>query len=349
VSSAKPPGEDTGVPGRAVGPTDRVLVAGVIGGDRRALAKTITLIESTRHDHQARGQAVLEALLPRTGNSMRVGISGAPGVGKSTFVEALGVHLIGKGHRVAVLAVDPSSSVTGGSILADKTRMEELSRSPEAFIRPSPAGGSLGGVAARTREALLVCEAAGFDVIIVETVGIGQSETAVARMTDMMVLLQLPNAGDELQAIKKGIVELADMIVVNKADLDPQRARHAEHMLRNALAILRPPAPGWTPPVQALSSIGGDGITKFWKEVERFRATMERSGAFAARRRAQAEDWMWTLIDARLREDFRAHPGMREALAATQAAVAAGTLSPSLAAERLLAKARELSRGRPIT
>ncbi|MEP7183722.1 MAG: methylmalonyl Co-A mutase-associated GTPase MeaB [Betaproteobacteria bacterium] len=330
------------IPGgaRPLSAADRALVAGVRAGDRRALAKAITLIESTRRDHQARGQAVLEALLPHTGQSMRVGISGAPGVGKSTFIEALGLHLIGAEHRVAVLAVDPSSSVTGGSILADKTRMEELSRSPRAFIRPSPAGGSLGGVAARTREALLVCEAAGFDVIIVETVGVGQSETAVARMTDMMVLLQLPNAGDDLQAIKKGIVELADLIVVNKADIDPQQARHAEHTLKNALTILRPASPNWKPPVLALSAQTRDGIDAFWREVLRFQETMRRTGEFDSRRRSQAQDWMWTLIDNRLRDDFRAHPGVRALLEATQAAVAAGTLTPAMAAEWLLARAR---------
>ena len=326
--------------GRPLSAADQALVAGVRDGDRRALAKAITLIESTRRDHQARGQAVLEALLPRAGQSMRVGISGAPGVGKSTFIEALGLHLIAAGHRVAVLAVDPSSSVTGGSILADKTRMEELSRSPRAFIRPSPAAGSLGGVAARTREALLVCEAAGFDVIIVETVGVGQSETAVARMTDMMVLLQLPNAGDDLQAIKKGIVELADLIVVNKADIDAQQARQAEHALRNGLAILRPASPNWKPPVLALSALTGDGVAAFWREVERFRDTMQRSGEFDARRRSQALDWMWTLVDTRLRQDFRAHAGVGAMLAETQAAVAAGTLTPAMAAERLLARAR---------
>jgi LAO/AO transport system kinase len=334
------PGDDAGAGARPLGPADRALVAGVEGGDRRALAKAITLLESTRRDHQARGQAVLEALLPHTGGALRVGISGAPGVGKSTFVEALGLHLVGEGHRVAVLAVDPTSSVTGGSILADKTRMEELSRAPQAFIRPSPAGASLGGVAARSREALLVCEAAGFDVIVVETVGVGQSETAVARMTDMMVLLQLPNAGDELQALKKGIVELADLIVVNKADLDPQRARHAEHTIRNALAILRPATPHWKPPVLAVSAQTREGIAKFWREVLRFRDTMQRTGEFAARRRDQARDWTWTLIDARLREDFRAHPEVRAALDETLDAVAAGTITPAMATERLLARAR---------
>ena len=262
-------------------------------------------------------------------------------MGKSTFIEALGLYLIKEGHRVAVLAVDPSSTVTGGSILADKTRMEELSRAPQAFIRPSPTGGSLGGVAARTREALLVCEAAGFDVIIVETVGVGQSETAVVRMTDMMVLLQLPNAGDDLQAIKKGIVELADLIVINKADLDPQLARTAQHTMRNALAIVRPSSPNWQPPVLALSGLKGDGIAAFWGEVLRYRDTMQATGEFAARRRGQALDWMWALIDARLRADFRAHPGVGALLPATLDAVAAGHLTPAMAAERLLARARK--------
>ena len=327
------------MPGAAA--ADPALVAGVLAGERRSLAKAITLVESTRRDHQQRGQAVLEALLPHTGRSLRIGISGAPGVGKSTFVEALGLHLIGLGHRLAVLAVDPSSSVTGGSILGDKTRMEELSRAPEAFIRPSPASGSLGGVAARTREALLVCEAAGFDVIIVETVGVGQSETAVARMTDLMVLLQLPIAGDDLQAIKKGIVELADLIVINKADLAPAKAAEAQHTLKSALAILRPARARWHPPVLALSALDGKGVPAFWTEVERFRELMQASGDFAARRRDQARDWMWHLIDERLRADFRAHAGVHAELAATEAAVAAGRMTPAMAAAKLLARARE--------
>jgi LAO/AO transport system kinase len=327
------------MPGAAA--ADPALVAGVLAGERRALAKAITLVESTRRDHQQRGQAVLEALLPHTGRSIRIGISGAPGVGKSTFVEALGLHVIGLGHRLAVLAVDPSSSVTGGSILADKTRMEELSRAPQAFIRPSPAGRSLGGVAARTREALLVCEAAGFDVIIVETVGVGQSETAVARMTDLMVLLQLPIAGDDLQAIKKGIVELADLIVINKADLAPAKAAEARQTLKGALSILRPASPHWQPQVSALSALDGKGIPEFWREVERFRATMQAAGEFAARRRGQACDWMWHLIEERLRADFRAHPGVHADLPAAEAAVASGRLTPAMAATQLLERARK--------
>jgi len=327
------------MPGAAA--ADPALVAGVLAGERRALAKAITLVESTRRDHQQRGQAVLEALLPHTGHSIRIGISGAPGVGKSTFVEALGLHVIGLGHRLAVLAVDPSSSVTGGSILADKTRMEELSRAPQAFIRPSPAGRSLGGVAARTREALLVCEAAGFDVIIVETVGVGQSETAVARMTDLMVLMQLPIAGDDLQALKKGIVELADLIVINKADLAPAKAAEARQTLKGALSILRPASPHWQPQVLALSALDGKGIPEFWREVERFRATMQAAGEFAARRRGQACDWMWHLIEERLRADFRAHPGVHADLPAAEAAVASGRLTPAMAAMQLLERARK--------
>jgi LAO/AO transport system kinase len=319
---------------------DAALIAGVLAGERRSLAKAITLVESSRRDHQQRGQSILETLLPHTGRSIRVGISGAPGVGKSTFIEALGLYVIRQGHRLAVLAVDPSSSVTGGSILADKTRMEELSRSPQAFIRPSPAGGWLGGVAARTREALLVCEAAGFDVIIVETVGVGQSETAVARMTDLMVLLQLPIAGDDLQAIKKGIVELADLIVISKADLAPQRAAEAQQTLRSALSILRPASRHWQPPVLALSALEGKGIPEFWAQVERFRETMQAAGEFDARRRDQACDWMWHLIDERLRADFRTHPGVGTLLRTTLEAVAAGSLTPGMAAERLLARAR---------
>jgi LAO/AO transport system kinase len=327
----------------ALTPADQALVTRLRAGERRALAKAITLIESTRREDRARRYAVLEALLPHAAASIRIGISGAPGVGKSTFVEALGLHLIAGGHRVAVLAVDPSSSVTGGSILADKTRMEELSRSPHAFIRPTPAGGSLGGVAARTRESLAVCEAAGFDVIIVETVGVGQSETSVARMTDLMVLLQLPNAGDELQALKKGIVELSDIIVVNKADLDPQRAAQAQHMLKNTLVLLRSSSPNWRPPVLALSALTGEGVERFWSEVERYRKLMQASGEFEARRRGQAQDWMWQLIDERLRADFRTHPEVAARLPDTVAAVATGSLTPSMAAERLLALARKPS------
>ncbi len=267
-------------------PQVETLAEGVRDGDRRALAKAITLIESTRSDHQALAQKLLAALLPAAGNAVRMGISGAPGAGKSTFIEALGLQLTAEGHRVAVLAVDPSSSISGGSILGDKTRMEDLSRHPHAFIRPSPSGGTLGGVAARTREAMLACEAAGFDVVIVETVGVGQSETAVAGMTDVFVLLQMPNAGDDLQAIKRGIVELADIVVYNKIDLDPEAASRAIGQMKSALALLRPATSGWRPPVIGVSAVRRDGIASFWREVValprqrlRCRASSRQSGS----------------------------------------------------------------------
>ena len=318
-------------------PEDRDLVEGVVAGRRRALAKAITLVESTRADHQQRAQAVLGALLPETGKSIRVGISGVPGVGKSTFIEALGMHLIERGHRLAVLAVDPSSSITGGSILGDKTRMELLSQRTEAFIRPSPASGSLGGVAAKTREAMLLCEAAGYDVIIVETVGVGQSETAVAGMTDCFVLLQLPNAGDDLQAIKKGIMELADMVVFNKADLDPTAAQMAATQMRSALGMLRSAAAAWKPPVLTLSAVRKEGIEAFWTAIESYRDTLTASGDFAARRRHQALAWMWQQIEEGLRTRFREHAGIKAALPELSRAVEAGSVTPTAAAHRLLA------------
>lgn len=314
----------------------RSLVEGVRARELRALAKTITLIESSRADHRARAQEVLDALLPHAGNALRVGISGVPGVGKSTFIEALGLHLIEQGHRVAILAVDPSSSVHGGSILGDKTRMELLSRRCEAFIRPSPASGSLGGVAEKTRESILVCEAAGFDVVLVETVGVGQSEVAVAGMTDVFCLLQLPNAGDELQAIKKGIVELADVIAINKADVDPGAATRAQSQLQGALHMLRPASPNWVIPVLTLSALHKDGIETFWRTVCQFRDAMHASGEFIARRRHQAHKWLWELIDAGLRSRFRHHPAVQAELPQLQARVAQGTLAPTAAAARLL-------------
>lgn len=315
---------------------DQHLVDGVVARQLRPLAKTITLIESMRPDHRARARRVLEALLPHTGGAMRVGISGVPGVGKSTFIEALGLLLIEKGLRVAVLAVDPSSSVTGGSILGDKTRMELLSQRTEAFIRPSPSAGSLGGVADKTRETLLVCEAAGFDVVIVETVGVGQSETAVAGMTDIFCLLQLPNAGDDLQAIKKGIMELADLIVINKADIDPRQAAVAKSQIKSALGMLRHSSPNWLPPVLTLSALKKDGVEQFWAEIMRYRDVMRGSGEFDEKRRAQAQAWMWELIDSGLRQRFREHPGVRAELAGLQAAVARGETTPAAAAHHLL-------------
>ena len=315
---------------------DQALVDGVLAGQLRPLAKTITLIESQREDHKQRARAVLEALLPASGKAIRVGISGVPGVGKSTFIEALGIYLIEHGHRVAVLAVDPSSSVTGGSILGDKTRMELLSQRTEAFIRPSPSAGSLGGVAEKTRETMLVCEASGFDVMIIETVGVGQSETAVSGMTDIFCLLQLPNAGDDLQAIKKGIMEMADLIVINKADIDGIAAMRAQAQMKTALHMLRPTSPNWSPPVLTMSALQKNGIDTFWQTVERYRDTMKASGELDDKRRHQARAWMWELIDAGLRSRFRQHADIQRELAAAEQAVEAGQSTPSAAALRLL-------------
>lgn len=316
---------------------DQALVGGVLAGQRRALAKAITLIESTRADHQQRAQQVLTALLPRTGRAMRVGISGVPGAGKSTFIEALGLWLIGQGHRIAVLAVDPSSSVSGGSILGDKTRMEMLCQREEAFIRPSPSAGSLGGVAEKTREAMLLCEAAGYDVVIVETVGVGQSETTVAGMVDIFCLLQLPNAGDDLQAIKKGIVEIADLVVINKADIDPKATAVVRAQWRNALHMLRPASPNWTPPVLTASALQKQGIAEFWENIENFRRTLSASGEFEQKRRQQATAWMWQLIDSGLRQHFRQHALVQQRLPELTRAVEQGGTTPAAAAYALLA------------
>ena len=316
---------------------EATLAAGVLAGSRRALAKAITLVESTRPDHGERALGLLDALLPHAGRSIRVGITGVPGVGKSTFIEVLGMQLIAQGHRVAVLAVDPSSSRSGGSILGDKTRMERLSLREEAFIRPTPAAGALGGVAGKTREAMLLCEAAGFDVIIVETVGVGQSETAVAGMTDVFVLLQLPNAGDELQALKKGIVELADIVVVNKSDLDPVAAELAAGQMKSALALLRPASKSWQPQVLTLSAARNQGVDGFWRVVENYRHALHASGEFEAKRHRQARYWMWALIDSGLSRRFRNHPDVKTALPELAAAVEAGTTPPAAAAKRLLA------------
>ena len=317
-------------------PADRTLVEGVLAGQRRALAKAITLIESTRADHQQRARQVLNALLPQTGRAIRVGISGVPGAGKSTFIEALGIWLIERGKRLAVLAVDPSSSVSGGSILGDKTRMEQLCQRAEAFIRPSPSAGSLGGVAEKTREAMLLCEAAGFDVIIVETVGVGQSETTVAGMVDIFCLLQLPNAGDDLQAIKKGIVEIADLVVINKADIDPQATAVARAQWRNALHMLRPASPNWAPPVLTASALHKEGIPEFWEAIEQYRTALTPTGEFAAKRQHQSLSWMWQLIDAGLRQHFRHHPGVRANLPDLAQSVQQGRTTPAAAAHALL-------------
>ncbi len=326
----------------SIDPDDDALRVALGGDDpakkRRALAKAITLIESTRREHRLRADALINALLPSTGRALRLGISGVPGVGKSTFIESLGLMLIERGHRVAVLAIDPSSSVSGGSILGDKTRMERLSVAPAAYIRPSPASGTLGGVAEKTREAMLVCEAAGYDVVVVETVGVGQSEIAVASMTDLFVLMQLPNAGDDLQAIKKGVMELADLVVVNKADLDPDAATRAEATITSAMRLLKPAGAGAR--VLSLSALRGQGVDVFWTNVDALALQRRASGEFDARRRMQALAWMWDLIQARLQADFRQHPDVRRALPDTLADVASSKVAPSAAARALLATYR---------
>jgi LAO/AO transport system kinase len=325
---------------------------------RRAIAKAITLLESTRADHRLRADELLTAILPHAGQSFRLGISGVPGVGKSTFIEALGLYLIDKGHRVAVLTIDPSSTVSGGSILGDKTRMEKLSVHEMAYIRPSPSSGTLGGVAEKTREAMLVCEAAGYDIVIVETVGVGQSETAVAGMTDMFVLMQLPNAGDDLQAIKKGVMELADLVVINKADLDEDAATRARAQITSALRLFtqhgrsphpNPPPEGegaahWQAKVIQLSALLGQGVDRFWDEVDGFRATQTANGQLAARRHHQALAWMWERIDAGLRQDFRADPQVRELLPGLMKQVEQGKLASSTAARQLLEAHKDMEK-----
>ncbi len=311
---------------------------------RRAMAKAITLLESTRADHRAEGDELLTALLPHTGKSFRLGISGVPGVGKSTFIETLGLHLIGKGLRVAVLAIDPSSTVSGGSILGDKTRMEQLSMRMEAYIRPSPSSGTLGGVAEKTREAMLVCEAAGYDVVIVETVGVGQSEIAVHGMTDMFCVLQLPNAGDDLQAIKKGVMELADLVVINKADIDPNAATRAQAQITSSLRLLgmhgnpdnAHTGALWQPRVVQISALLGQGVEGFWEAVTSYRDMQTTNGRLALRREKQALAWMWERIDHGLKLAFRHHPAVRDMLPQVQSDVAAGKLAASTAARNLL-------------
>jgi GTPase len=313
-----------------------VLARDVRAGSRAALARAITLIESRRGDHQAAARELVQALLPDTGKAIRVGITGSPGVGKSTTIDVLGISLIGRGHRVAVLAVDPSSARTGGSILGDKTRMARLATADAAFIRPSPASGTLGGVAAKTREAMLLCEAAGFDVVLVETVGIGQSETAVCDMTDFFLALMLPGAGDELQGIKKGLVELADMIAVNKADGDNiKRANLAAAEYRGALHILTPRSEHWHPPVEIYSALTGSGVAELWQKILDHRTAMKASGEFTARRRQQQVKWMWSMLEQRLMARLRADPAIRAKVKQTEALVADGRITPALAAEQI--------------
>ena len=329
--------------------TPEQLLSGLLHGDaavqRRAMAKAITLLESTRADHRALADELLTRMLPHTGQSFRLGISGVPGVGKSTFIEALGLYLIAQGHRVAVLAVDPSSSVSGGSILGDKTRMEHLSVHHQAYIRPSPSSGTLGGVAEKTRESMLVCEAAGYDVVLVETVGVGQSETAVANMTDMFCLLQLPNAGDDLQAIKKGVMELADLVVINKADIDAAAATRAEAQITSALRLLGQHGnpdnalhneAQWHAKVVQISALLNLGVDAFWSAVSEFKGLQVNNGRFATRRQQQALSWMWERIDAGLKQNFRQNNTVKTLLLQLTQQVGAGQLAASTAARQLL-------------
>jgi LAO/AO transport system kinase len=314
------------------------IARGVRAGERSLLARAITLIESKRGDHQQQARTLVQELLPFTGKAVRVGITGAPGVGKSTTIDALGIFLTGKGHKVAVLAVDPSSARTGGSILGDKTRMARLAADEHAFIRPSPTAGTLGGVAAKTRETMLICEAAGYDVMLVETVGIGQSETAVADMTDFFLALMLPGAGDELQGLKKGVVELADLIAVNKADGDNiPRAKAAAAEYRAALHILTPRSPAWTPPVVTYSALTGEGLAELWSKVLAHRDAVTAAGEFASRRRAQQVKWMWTMFEDRLRVRLKSDPTLKARLPQIEAAVAAGRLAPAMAVAEIAA------------
>ena len=317
--------------------TPEEYARGVRGGDRAVLGRAITLVESALPAHRQAAAALLELLLPHTGGAQRVGVTGVPGVGKSSFIEALGTHLTGQGLRVAVLAVDPSSSLGGGSILGDKTRMTRLASDPLAFVRPSPAGETLGGVARKTREALLLCEAAGFQVVLVETVGVGQSETLVAGMVDCFLLLLLAGAGDELQGIKRGVVELADVLAVTKADGENlERARLAAAEAQRALHYLRPRSPGWQPPVLAVSAFTGAGVAEVWARVREHRQRLEETGQLRERRQAQQVSWMWTLLREALEERFRTHPAVAARLTALERDVAEGRIAPGQAAARLL-------------
>jgi len=317
--------------------TAHELVDGVLSGDRAAVGRAVTLVESTKPDHRADARRLLDALAPHAGGAQRVGVTGVPGVGKSTFIEALGSMLTAIGHRVAVLAVDPTSTVTGGSILGDKTRMPRLSNDPSAFVRPSPSAGTLGGVTRSTRETMMVLEAAGHDVVLVETVGIGQSETVVAAMVDFFLVLMLPGAGDELQGIKKGVLEMADLIAVNKADGDNvPAARTAVRDYSSALRLTHPTSPTWNPPVMTCSGQNGDGLEDLWGRIVDHRSVMTATGEWDDRRRAQRLAWMWSMVEDRLLDSLRADPAVLGLLMAAEAEVLDGLTTPSAAAERLL-------------
>ncbi|WP_321341893.1 methylmalonyl Co-A mutase-associated GTPase MeaB [Breoghania sp.] len=314
----------------------RDLADGLKSGNRAKLARAITLVESKKPAHRRQAEALLQEILPFTGKARRIGITGVPGVGKSTTIDTLGSNLTAAGHKVAVLAVDPSSSVTGGSILGDKTRMARLAIDRNAFIRPSPSSGTLGGVAARTRETMLLCEAAGFDVILVETVGIGQSETTVAQMVDFFLVLMLPGAGDELQGIKKGVLEIADMIAVNKADGEgAERARAAASEYRAALHILAPRSSVWSPPVVTISGLANEGLDALWNQIETHRTRTEQSGEFAATRARQQVSWLWAMLETRLMEAMKTNPAVASMLPDLERAVREGDVAVSAAVGRI--------------
>ncbi|USG62102.1 methylmalonyl Co-A mutase-associated GTPase MeaB [Sneathiella marina] len=321
-----------------MGQTIKQIAEKLKTGDRRALARAITLVESSRRDHREQARDLISQILPATGRSVRIGISGTPGVGKSTFIEIFGKFLTAAGHKVAVLTIDPSSKRTGGSILGDKTRMEELVRDPNAFIRPSPSGGSLGGVARRTREAMLLCEASGFDVILIETVGVGQSETTVADMVDVFLLLLAPAGGDELQGIKRGVMELADLVVINKADGDLKAtARRAAAEYKGALGLMRPKSPHWRPEVLMISALKKRGIDDLWETIERYRTARATDGELEAQRRDQAASWMWSELDDSLMARFKEHDAVARRLRDLEGEVKSGKIDPTDAAEQLLA------------
>jgi LAO/AO transport system kinase len=313
------------------------LLTGILNGNRRALAKAITIIESKNEIHIKQAEEIMNSILKYSGNSIRIGITGVPGAGKSTFIEAFGKYLTNNGHKVAVLAVDPSSQISGGSILGDKTRMEELSRDENAFIRPSPSGDSLGGVASKTRESMLLCEAAGYDIIIIETVGVGQSEITVASMVDIFTLLQIPNAGDELQGIKRGVMELADVILINKADGENiKKAELAKSQLKNAVHILKPKSDNWSVWVETCSALKGTGIKEYWDKVCEFKNIMTSTGEFQSKRKKQSVDWMWSIVMEDLKKSFMNNKNVASILEQIQESVYEGKLSPNSASRRLI-------------